>query len=734
MLVVFDFDGPLFKSRAPRNRALAATIEHYAAAFGTPNCNASELPLYEPVRTIRLVYAELPLTLTELAEIEQFYRDRLIQEEASEDVLASVRGAVQSLNRLNCRLAVLSMRSERKLREILRKFRLSNFFQEIRGRDTPPYSKPDPRVLFHLLETAKVSLDAAIFVGDTHADLMIARQVGVTYFHACWTGEPIDISLLKPTECLTAPEDLLSIVQYSTDQLENRQETRLRLIDVARQGCFSFFAGAGVSIPSGFGDWENEYRPIVTRHCPAPLLAGRSLAELVQLAAAREDSARAIFDSFKTTFAGKKVTPNAYHLAMVRSECQTIWTTNYDDLFERAQVFTGQQMGVVKNDARLKEFFGRGRLLIKINGDFEVANYDPKSLSWGIVLCDEQFDLAEHERAELWRYFEDEYRTSTLVFVGVSFTDPTLKRVLSIVSRKLMRTRNPHFVLVVVPTDPIERFAMARGAEMLRKRDIHTIPFDNYDQLNKFVLRICLLSVKPVVAFSGISHPEANRSDAVPAVGPDEHLPNGELTVGDIAWVCGEMGRRLAAAGLRIISGHGQGVGVPAVVEAFRENRHAARFYMRSQGQGAVSRQAPAIYVEGDDLGKLRSRFVSSCVMVIAAGGTGSNWRDSGTVEEVRLAVKRGLPVLLLRQGGGNVFQMANELNAVLQADIADVAFREAVMTANDELWRVPGPAMGEFLDKRFINLITELLSRMMSSPLARGFDDGLANAAEDWL
>ena len=52
-----------------------------------------------------------------------------------------------------------------------------------------------------------------------------------------------------------------------------------------------------------------------------------------------------------------------------------------------------------------------------MDGDFEKAQYK-RDDNWGIVFTQEQFDLYEKNRSEIWRGFEDDIRRKTIVFVG----------------------------------------------------------------------------------------------------------------------------------------------------------------------------------------------------------------------------------------------------------------------------------------------------------------------------
>ena len=217
---------------------------------------------------------------------------------------------------------------------------------------------------------------------------------------------------------LRSVEDMTAVLcDTPRRSLASHQSMPTNLVEAIRAGRLVFYAGAGVSVPSGIGGWEDHYLPIMRRLHVGPWIDDFNLPELLQLVAA--DSARSenVYRLFKQSFADRQPRPNAYHYAMIRSGASHIWTTNYDQLFESTLVGGGFPHRVVKNDRELLENFEHSQLIVKMNGDFEHSTY-AANLDWGIVLLEEQFDLAESRRREIWRFFEDDYRSASIVFVG----------------------------------------------------------------------------------------------------------------------------------------------------------------------------------------------------------------------------------------------------------------------------------------------------------------------------
>jgi hypothetical protein len=90
---------------------------------------------------------------------------------------------------------------------------------------------------------------------------------------------------------------------------------------------------------------------------------------------------------------------------------------------------------------------------------------------------------------------------------------------------------------------------------------------------------------------------------------------------------------------------------VPSVEVAFQKNPTAARFYLRRRGSSQYSCTAPAVIIPGDDFGPMRERFIGELDLLVAIGGDDQG--AGGTETEIDLALKRSIPVVILRQGDG---------------------------------------------------------------------------------
>ena len=294
------------------------------------------------------------------------------------------------------------------MRNLIANSGLTELFDGVAGRDSAANRKPAPEGLQQLAELFGVSdMREVLVIGDSDVDHQSARNAGTEYLHAGWSEEPNTVAQRLPERVIKRPEHLVSILR--DEVLRDEDAVRAwsgkapdALTDAIDKGDLGWFAGAGVSIPSGLGSWETDYLPMLahvglgwmTNYHDLPL------PEVLQLGCTEVQTAQALFDSFQRKFGGT-YKPNGYHLAMVRSRVPRIWTSNYDQLFERAISNTGVSgIRTVCHDKALLDHFQTGNLVIKVNGDFEKGAWDDQ-LDWQLVATQEQFDKADKRRPEI---------------------------------------------------------------------------------------------------------------------------------------------------------------------------------------------------------------------------------------------------------------------------------------------------------------------------------------------
>lgn len=190
-----------------------------------------------------------------------------------------------------------------------------------------------------------------------------------------------------------------------------------RLAQRARSGDLALFLGAGVSIPAGLPSWTDLIAGLAaqTKGVDPEWLVGlgpTDQAELIQKLDTKRFARRV-----KTWVDVPDRRPSLLHALLSGLAVDQVVTTNYDVLYERAAGATGQAVQRVlpwDTDA------GSGSWILKLHGDISF----PES----IVLTRRhmvRYDAANKPSAAL---LQSLLLTKHLLFVGVSFTDDNLIR------------------------------------------------------------------------------------------------------------------------------------------------------------------------------------------------------------------------------------------------------------------------------------------------------------------
>lgn len=91
-------------------------------------------------------------------------------------------------------LGVLSSDSTAQVEDFLRGYQLQSWLAGWRGTEIGEPAKPDPTLFYQLCETLQVSPRATVIVGDSRADLGVAKQAGAAAFISvsqAWGRSPV---------------------------------------------------------------------------------------------------------------------------------------------------------------------------------------------------------------------------------------------------------------------------------------------------------------------------------------------------------------------------------------------------------------------------------------------------------------------------------------------------------------------------------------------------------------
>jgi len=173
-LLIFDFDGTLVDS----GEDLIISINHTLEKLGLPARRPGEVISFVGDGVDKLIersigpggmnkFDEALRIFTENYSKQMLKHTRLYPE--VKDVLEHFRGK---------RKLIITNKRYRFTKEIADFLGITPYFEEIIGRDSYPYSKPDPRVLLEAMERHHTDGGHTVVIGDGVNDIKMARQAG----------------------------------------------------------------------------------------------------------------------------------------------------------------------------------------------------------------------------------------------------------------------------------------------------------------------------------------------------------------------------------------------------------------------------------------------------------------------------------------------------------------------------------------------------------------------------
>jgi len=182
-LIIFDLDGTLIDSIEDITSALNYAFGPHGAsdltaAEVTTMVGEGPLKLIQDVLTERNLVADAEVLVTSFLN---FYTAHPV------DKTALYPGTREMLETLKGRkMAIVTNKTEKLSREIIKKFGLENYFDMIVAVDTITERKPSPGPVIHVLATLNVSPEDAVIVGDSAIDIQtgkasFVRTVAVTH-------------------------------------------------------------------------------------------------------------------------------------------------------------------------------------------------------------------------------------------------------------------------------------------------------------------------------------------------------------------------------------------------------------------------------------------------------------------------------------------------------------------------------------------------------------------------
>lgn len=230
------------------------------------------------------------------------------------------------------------------------------------------------------------------------------------------------------------------------------------LSEAYANGDGTIFVGAGVS-RGALPDWETLTGELASgiEDCP-PGAKFEDVAQYFQ----NQNGPAVLNEKLHRLLISAQSKPTRVHLALARLPLRQVFTTNFDDLLEKAYQLQGRDSYTVLDNETLAVRPRGAVRIVKLHGDLK----RPSS----IVLTAQDFEeyLATH--ALLAAAIAHEFSTGPVLFLGYSFRDPDVRTILRQYQRLSGKFARSPFIVVHGASRPV--------VEDLRQRKFHVIELD----------------------------------------------------------------------------------------------------------------------------------------------------------------------------------------------------------------------------------------------------------------
>ena len=446
-----------------------------------------------------------------------------------------------------------------------------------------------------------------------------------------------------------------------------------------KQGDISVFAGAGLSVASGYVDWKKLLEPISKQ---LRLNANIDLTEIAQYYKnkyERQGLNSLVFNEFDKV---PKNNENVNWLA--KMPISEFWTTNYDDVIEQSVKKEGKNVQVIVKQEDFKYHkTGREVTIYKMHGDKDSPD--------DVVLTKEDYQNYDSTRGVFTKLLSVELIRRTFLFIGFSFNDPNMERILSIAKHSL-KGKSPQthycFMRKIQLTDyldeknklnheNIKKYIQDKNYQELRinamaKYGILTILVNDYEEITLMLRYLYNNYITNNVFVSGGINPE-NLSD----YGNFDMERDTNSNLGPAENFLTLLGKALIDNNFHIYTGFGAGVGNYILSGVLLSDKN------KYTDTGIINNEIHiSSLVEVDNLTKkrIREKMIGQCSSSIIVFGYGNE--DSGTYEEYEIAEKAGKYIVPIKKTGFAAENIYEKLKK--QEKIGEMVFLEEESKINN--------------------------------------------------
>lgn len=266
----------------------------------------------------------------------------------------------------------------------------------------------------------------------------------------------------------------------------NMEKTRFidKISNLICRDELDLFVGSGISKPSGIPVWDELLKPLADE-IGLDISLDDNLPLVAQYILNSNSGNRNILNMLIVENFEKDYPLNPYHYEIAKMKVNTIWTTNYDCLLQKA--FSGKNFAVKSTDNDLtKPHLPQNIEIIKIHGC--VKNGDFKQL----IITQEDYDDFAFTKPVITQRLRDVLLQKSFLFIGYRYKDINIRNIMIEAMRLSRSNVREHFIILKKPfdIDCNDYIKFDCWCSELNRIGIRTHVVDDFDEITDILRKI----------------------------------------------------------------------------------------------------------------------------------------------------------------------------------------------------------------------------------------------------
>jgi phosphoglycolate phosphatase len=212
-LIIFDLDGTLLDTVAD----LAISTNYALTLCGFPTHETAAYRFFVGNGINKLFERALPegnKTPENILQVRQYFLEYYGAHNAELTIpYPGISGLLQNLQNRSVMLAVASNKYHKATEKLIQHFFPDIKFTAVFGQRENVPTKPDPTIVYDILEVAQVDKSEVLYVGDSGVDMLTAKNAGIDAAGVSWGFRPrSEMEVFSPKYFVDKAEEILRIV------------------------------------------------------------------------------------------------------------------------------------------------------------------------------------------------------------------------------------------------------------------------------------------------------------------------------------------------------------------------------------------------------------------------------------------------------------------------------------------------------------------------------------------